>query len=625
MADIINKNFGASRDIKYVNQDFASLKAALIQYSKTYFPNSYKDFSDASPGMMFIEQASYVGDVLSFYTDYKFKESLFPYASERKNVVTLANYLGYKVKSTRASSTTLDVYQLIPAVLNTTTDDYEPDWTYALQIQEHMQVINGAGVGYITNDSIDFAVNNIASPTTSSVFSRDAYNIPEFFLFKKSVPASAGTVKTATFNVGDPQEFLNLTLPDADVLDILDVRDADNNQWHQVDYLAQDLIFIYENNTVANDTTLSQYNRSVPKLLKALKTSRKFTLNVNANNESYIQFGPGLNAFSDEIVYPTANIIGLGLTNLQNLNFTYDAAGLLHSKSMGQAPANTTITVQYTTGGGIKSNCVTGDITKISGVNYTNDESALNPTQLALLNTVKNSLKVSNSVPAVGGADAESIDEIKQNAFYYFAAQNRAVTADDYLAIIYSMPSKLGNIAKAYVKTSSANTLNSSGIDLYILTYDENKNLIPANDALIHNLKTFLQKYKIITDTINILPGHVINIGVEFKISVYSTYNKTTVLNDVIKSIKSFFEIDKWNFSQSINLNQLELEIAKTEGVQSILQLEIKNYTIDDGNYSEIEYNLASATTNKIIYPSLDPSIFEVKYPDTDIKGITVR
>jgi hypothetical protein len=157
------------------------------------------------------------------------------------------------------------------------------------------------------------------------------------------------------------------------------------------------------------------------------------------------------------------------------------------------------------------------------------------------------------------------------------------------------------------------------------LTYDENKNLVPANDALIFNLKTYLQKYKIITDTINILPGHVINIGVDFKISVYSTYNKTVVLNDVITSIKSFFEIDKWNFSQSINLNQLELEIAKTEGVQSILQLEVKNYTIDDGNYSEIEYNLASATSNKIIYPSLDPSIFEIKYPDSDIKGITVR
>jgi hypothetical protein len=624
MADTVNKNFGSTRDVKYVNQDFTSLKSALVQYAKTYFPNTYKDFSDASPGMMFIEQAAYVGDVLSFYTDYKFKESIFTFSSERKNVIALANYLGYKVRATRASTALLEVYQLIPAVLNSETGEMEPDLSYALQIQEHMQVLNSGGIGYITTDAIDFSVDDIISPTEISIFSRNSYNVPDFFLLKKTVNIIAGTVKTATFNIGDAQEFLNLTLPDSDVIDILDVRDSDNNRWYQVDYLAQDLVFISENNSAVNDMTLSQHNRAVPKLLKSLKTSRKFTVNVNADNETYIQFGPGTSAYTDEIVYPSAAAVGVGLSNLKTLNFSYDSSGLLKSKSMGQAPSNTQLTVTYISGGGPKSNCVTGDITKISGVSYSNDESALTPSQLALLTTVKNSLKVRNSTPATGGSGEETIDEIKQNAAYYFSSQNRAVTDDDYMSRIYSMPPSFGKIAKAFVKTTDSKS-SRFGVDIYVLSYDENKNLVPANAALIHNLKTYLQKYKMMTDTINILDGHVINIAVEFKISVYPTFNKTAVLVAAIDRVKSFFDIDKWNFAQSINVNQLELEIAKTEGVQSIFELKLKNMTIDDGNYSEIEYNLDSATSNKIIFPSLDPSVFEVRYPNNDIRGITVR
>ena len=236
-----------------------------------------------------------------------------------------------------------------------------------------------------------------------------------------------------------------------------------------------------------------------------------------------------------------------------------------------------------------------------------------------------------------------------------FGSQNRAVTQNDYLVKIYSLPPKYGAIAKAQVisnaslnvginkiltgvvdssnnATVTSNNVNDYfrkiaydisnpfAINVYILSYDENKNLIRPNTALVTNLITYLKQSRMITDGINVIDGYVINIGVEYSIMVYKGFNKKDVLLNCINATKAFFNIDQWNFSQPINLGQLQLEIAKTSGVQSIVNLKITNKTTLDGNYSPIEYDITSATKNNIIYPSIDPCIFEVKYPDSDIR-----
>jgi hypothetical protein len=657
MADTTPKQFGSNKkDVKYLNKDFASFKDALIQYSQTYFPNSYKDFSAASPGTMFIEQASYIGDVLSYYNDYQFKEGLINYSSERKNTVVLANYLGYKIKPTKAATTSLDVYQLIPAIKSNTLNEYVPDNTYALSIREHMQVVNSSNVNYITVDPIDFSVDTKNSPREATVYSRDEYGIPQFFLLKKSTTVIAGKLIEASFNINSPQQYLNITLPEKDVINVLDVRDSDNNRWYQVDYLAQDLIFTEEDNTSLNDGDLYSYKTTVSKLIKTLKTSRKFTVNVNASDTTYLQFGPGTNNISDEVVYPTQELVGVGLQNLNNLNISYDSSKLLTSNSMGQAPTNTTLTVNYTVGGGLQSNCPSDDIKTIVSIQYTNDYSVLNPSQLSLFQTVKNSLRITNPYPAVGGSGSESNDEIRENALNHFGAQNRAVTVDDYVTRVYGLPPRFGTISKAYVQTNSNlnvtvnrnvsgfsdyndqvtllnnsvenyfrkvnyDILNPFSINLYVLSYDSNKNLTPINDALVYNIRKYLEKYKMLTDGINIIDGYIINIGVDFKISVYNNYNKRDVLSQCIDRVKDFFMIDKLTFNQPINISQLELEIAKIEGVQAVVQISFKNLTLNDGAYSPYEYNLEQATVNKIIYPSLDPSCWEIKYPESDIRG----
>jgi len=660
MADIIQKSFNSSRrEIKYLNRDFSSFKTSLIEYSKTYFPRTYKDFSDASPGMMFIEMASYIGDVLSYYTDYQFKESLMPYAEERKNVLALANYLGYKTKPTKSSTTNIDLYQLIPSIKDS-NNNYIPDNNYALKIREYMEVSNESGVSFITTDPVDFSLDSKFSPREVTVYSRDNYGIPQFFLLKKSTKVIAGKITTSSFTVGASVPFYKISLSENNVIDIIDVKDSDNNKWYEVDYLAQDLIFTETENTSFTNNTYVQYSSEVPKLIKSFKTSRKFVVNVTANNTTYLEFGAGTDATSDEVIYPNSELVGVGLKNISNLNLNYDTSKLLNSETFGQSPSNTVLTVQYLVGGGLTSNSPSDTIKNISSVTYLNDVSGLNPSQNSLLTTVKNSFRISNPDPAVGGQNEESVEEIRQNALANFGSQNRTVTVDDYISRIYSIPPRFGSIAKVmvipnsdlsistnqtllngFVNNENQTTLinnslennfrkvnfdvsNPFSLNLYVLSYNSNKNLTQTNDALVYNIRHYLQKYKIISDSINIIDGYIINIGVDFKILVYNNFNKKEVLDQCLQKAKDFFNVDKWYFNQPININQLELELAKVEGVQSISEVVFKNLNQNNGNYSPHEYNLSEATHNKIIYPSLDPSVFEVKFPDNDIRGAVI-
>ena len=660
MADIIQKSFNSSRrEIKYLNRDFSSFKTSLIEYSKTYFPRTYKDFSDASPGMMFIEMASYIGDVLSYYTDYQFKESLMPYAEERKNVLALANYLGYKTKPTKSSTTNIDLYQLIPSIKDS-NNNYIPDNNYALKIREYMEVSNESGVSFITTDPVDFSLDSKFSPREVTVYSRDNYGIPQFFLLKKSTKVIAGKITTSSFTVGASVPFYKISLSENNVIDIIDVKDSDNNKWYEVDYLAQDLIFTETENTSFTNNTYVQYSSEVPKLIKSFKTSRKFVVNVTANNTTYLEFGAGTDAASDEVIYPNSELVGIGLKNISNLNLNYDTSKLLNSETFGQSPSNTVLTVQYLVGGGLTSNSPSDTIKNISSVTYLNDVSGLNPSQNSLLTTVKNSFRISNPNPAVGGQNEESVEEIRQNALANFGSQNRTVTVDDYISRIYSIPPRFGSIAKVmvipnsdlsistnqtllngFVNNENQTTLinnslennfrkvnfdvsNPFSLNLYVLSYNSNKNLTQTNDALVYNIRHYLQKYKIISDSINIIDGYIINIGVDFKILVYNNFNKKEVLDQCLQKAKDFFNVDKWYFNQPININQFELELAKVEGVQSISEVVFKNLNQNDGNYSPHEYNLSEATHNKIIYPSLDPSVFEVKFPDNDIRGAVI-
>jgi hypothetical protein len=659
MANTTQKSFQPnSKDVRYLNRDFASFREGLINFAKYYYPNTYKDFNDAAPGMMFIDMASYVGDVLSYYTDYTFKEGLFANTQERKNIIALAKYLSYKAKPTRGATGTLDVFQLAPA----TTDDegnYVPDEKFSLSIKENTQVSNNAGASFLTSEPVNFAVDTNLSPRVTSVYQRDNTGVPVYFLLQKSANIRAGKLVTKTFTIGNLQPFLDLFLDEDNVLEIISVKDSDNNTWYEVDFLAQETVLYNVPNNEAFEGDLSQFKGVVPYILKYLKTSRRFTVNVDENNRTFLEFGAGTDGFADEIINLSSRQVGAGLSNLSTLNLSLDPSNFLRNNTYGLAPINTTLTVTYTIGGGFESNSPSNSVININSIDIDNSTDGLAPEEVNLLNTVKGSIRVNNPDATTGGKGSETNDEIRQNAIASFAAQNRIVTQDDYLARVYSMPPQFGLIAKAQVITYNSldvnqnqilvGTVNSNNVatvannntqnffrkiaydrsnpfsvNLYILSYDVNKNLTTPNQALVTNLLTYLRKFRILTDGINIVDGYVINIGVEFVITVYKGYNKKEVLANTITAVKSFFNIDTWEFSQPINLSSLRLEIAKVEGVQTVVSLDIKNLTpltTNGDNYSSIEYDIDAATKNDMIFPSVDPSVFEIKFPDKDIKG----
>ena len=647
-----------SKDIRYLNRDFASFRDGLINFAKYYYPNTYKDFTDASPGLMFIDMASYVGDVLSYYTDYIFKESLFTNTQERKNIISLSRYLNYKVKPTRGATGKINIYQLCPSI----TDDngnYVPDSKFCLNIKENMQVTNNSGQSFLTSEPINFSVNTAISPLIQTVYSRDNTNVPIYFLLQKSAHIRSGKTVTKQFVVGEMQSFLDLYLDEENVIEIISVTDSDNNKWYEVDFLAQENVLYGVPNNDAFEGSLSQYKGSVPYILKYLKTSRRFTINVDENNRTFLEFGGGTNGFADEIINLSSEKVGVGLTNLTALNLSLDPSNFLKNDTYGLAPNNTTLTVTYTIGGGLESNSPSNSVINIGNVEIDNTTEGLAPEEVNLLNTVKTSLRVNNEEATTGGKGPEENEEIKQNAIAMFAAQNRIVTQNDYLTRVYSLPPKYGTVSKAQVITYNSLDVNQNqilvgtvdqnnvatvinnntqnyfrkiaydrsnpfAINLYVLTYDSNKNLTTTNDALISNLLTYLKQYRMLTDGINIIDGYVINIGVEFIITVYKGYNKKEVLGNAIGAVQNFFDIDKWEFSQPINLSSLRLEIAKTEGVQTVASLIIKNLTpltTNGDNYSPISYDIQAATQNDMVYPSIDPSIWECKYPEKDIRG----
>jgi hypothetical protein len=614
----------AKKDVKYLNKDFSQLKKSLVDFAKVYYPNTYKDFNEASVGMMFIEMAAYVGDVLSYYVDYQFKESMLVNSEERQNIIDSARSLGYRVKVSTPSVTSLDVYQLVPSKTDA-NGEIVPDLTYAQIIKPGMTAISDNGVSFITNFPVDFTVDTKNDPLEISVYQRNSSGQPEFYVLKKTVVASAGQIITKTVAVSDPTSFYRLELAETNVVGIMDMYDSDGNRWYETEYLAQDMVPIDSENIFKNDMVMSKYRDTTPFLIKFLKTSRRFVTGTNSDDTTFIEFGAGTNVKDDEIIIPNVNTVS-NQSLFRTENVSYDPANFLSSKSYGQAPANTTLTIRYVVGGGVASNVNANSITNVTSVEFFGDITELPNLEQNLTSTVRRSIKVNNSIPAVGGMGSESNDSIRTNALANHSAQNRAVTQQDYIVRSYAMPSKYGSIAKAYaiadqtVDTSKTN-YNPFAVNLYILCYNSQKKLITSNIAIQENLKTYLNQYRMLTDSVNIIDGYIINIGVDFGIIVYKNYNKRDVLTNCLTTVQAYFNIDNAQFCQPINLSRLELEISRVDGVQSVNYLKLKNLTVRDGDYSPYEYNIQSATVDKIIYPSLDPSVFEVKYPTKDIVG----
>jgi hypothetical protein len=617
-----------NREVKYLNKDFSQFRNNLINFAKIYFPNTYNDFNESDPGMMFLEMASYVGDVLSYYADKQLKESMLPYAEERANVYAIAQSLGYKPKISIPSSARVNIYQLIPA---TAASPKTPDWNYALTVQPGLQLESTeGGVPFIVYNGVDFSFSSSSEPTNISVYSYVGSD-PEYFLLEKSVNAISGELRTATFTFEEPKKFNKVLLADSDIINIYDVVDSDGNTWYEVPYLAQDTIFEKIDNTYTNDQTLADYASNVPYLLTLKRVPKRFVSRITSNNNLELQFGAGISDNADETIIPNPDNVGFGIpSNLRSLDLDYDPSNFMYTNAYGEVPANTTLTVRYLVGGGVRSNVGANTISKIGQfIGSTKNVSTTDPVFGPLATFIVGSLACSNVEAATGGRSGESVEEIRQNALATFGTQNRAVTLADYAVRAMSMPSDLGGVSKVHVTQDEQLSIfdlrqkikNPLALNFYCLGYDINKNLITLNDAAKINLKTYLSQYKILTDAINIKNAYIVNIAVKFEVIAMSNYNANEVLLRCIQNLRNFFDIDKWQINQPIIKSEIYKILYQTPGVQTVSDLSFKNMYGQSNGYSNNVYDLKGAERKGIIYPSLDPCIFEVKYPNTDIVG----
>ena len=613
------------KDVKYLNKDFNSFKQQLMEFAEVYFPNNFNDFSEGNPGMMFLEMAAYVGDVLSFYTDTQLRESFLLLAQEKENLYNLAYAMGYKPKVTTAASTNLDVFQLVPSKLE--NNNYIPDYNYALKIEPNSTFKSTEGPVFYINNQVNFEFSSSFDPTDVSVYQFDSSQNPEYFLLKKSTKAISGEIKTQTFNIGSTERFKTLTLFDSNVISIESIIDGEGNEYTEVPYLAQDTVFEEVENTAANDGELFGYNHQTPYLLKLKKVPRRFVTRLKQNNTLEIQFGAGISDKSDDQIIPNPDNIGLGIKDGRSkLDVAYDPSNFLYTRAYGQVPANTTLTVKYLVGGGLSSNVSSNTITQPGTLDMSNKPNL----SLPMLNFVKQSVASSNQEAAKGGGAGDSIEEIRMNTMANFAAQNRTVTKDDYLIRTLSLPPQFGRVAKAYITqddqmsplTTEPNRIpNPLALNLYTLGYDKDRFLTPLNTATKTNLATYLEQYRMLTDAINIKDAFVINFGLSFEITSFKNYNNEEVLLNCITELQNYFDIDKLQVNQPIVISEVENLIGGVNGVQAIEKITFENKSGTRSGYSQYKYDFTMATRNGVVYPSLDPSIFELKYPNIDIKG----
>jgi hypothetical protein len=735
------ENFKES-NVNYLNKDFGALKQSLMNYAKSYFPNTYRDFNETSPGMMLLEMNAYVGDVLSFYVDQQYREMLLPLAEERRNIITMAKMFGYKVKP------------IVPAYVDLTfKSDVNVSSGDASKVNYNHAGVFDAGIGVVSStdsnitfetlEPIDFRIEDDSD--TNTIGSTNAISgLAETYTLSRTVRAMSATQKTITFQVGVPEKFKTLIIPDTNVIDIISCVDSNNNNWYEVDFLAQDKVPIQIHYT-DDINRASAYadaeggldsGTAVPFSLTYINSPKRFTRETNQDNTTSLVFGNGvLKDGTDGTIdqgYIDMEQVGIVIPGQTNdLNQSIDPLLGNEYSTLGETPNNTTLTITYRVGGGINSNVPGVDLT--TGVS---DITAITP---ALGTATLTS--VTNNNPARGGKDEEDTIEIKEKAKAFFTTQNRCVTKEDYEARVLNIPSKFGNIAKAYVTREAPEILGDSNltqlqnyfndidsgvtffrdyinspqftlnlnnlidgtgnietvingldailaseidnieqpdisnlarelelgtINIYVLGYNNKKQLVGNTHfssvglptTLTSNIKNYLENFKIMTDTVTINDGYIVNFGVIFDVVAEKYANKQKVKLDCIQKIKDYFRIENMQFNQPIYKSNLEFELMGVEGVRSIGHVTLTQdydyfYLEDSGDgesltsptytYSRegdefidqsggegtagygFKYNFATALSDDgtiVLPPTTDnPAVFELKNPNENIEG----
>jgi len=595
----------AKRPINYTSRDFESIKNDLENYAKRYYPTTFKDFSEASFGSLMLDLVAYVGDQLSFYADFQANESFLDSAIRYDNVVRLSETLGYKNQGVAKSTGQVAIYMLVPVAVNSRA----PDLDYFPILQQGTILSGDNGATFTLTSDVDFSDSN--NEITVARTDSNTGN-PTFFAVKAFGQIVSGQQYEEQLIVGNYQRFLRLSLGRPNITEVLSVKDSQGNEYYEVENLSQDVVLSQVKNV--DDGS----REAVPYSMRVTPVPRRYVVEFNTDNTTSIQFGYGSeDNLTGNVIADPADVVLNVDSKPYVTETTFDPTNLIKTDKFGVVPTNTSLTVIYTANNTNTANAAVGSVTQIITPKLLfKDRTALSE---ATISTMVGSIEVDNEQPILGDTTPLTAEEVRTRAFGTYAAQNRAVTREDYMNLAYRMPTKFGKIKRANV-IRDENSLKRN-LNMYILSEDINGNLAAPNSVLKENLKVWLDNYRMINDTIDILDGKVINIGIRYEIIPDLDINRFDLLEQCNKAINDNFLTIKFGIGESVFISDIYKVLNDVPGVTDTKSVEL--YNRNGGTYSNYIYDIGANLSNDGRYLRIpSDSAAEILIPNTDIVGV---
>jgi hypothetical protein len=597
----------------YLAKDYGDFRASLLEYARTFFPDRIRDFGEASVGGLMLDMAAAVGDNLSYYLDHQFRELSWSEAVEVQNIERLLRNNGVKITGASPSTVTLSFYVEVPAV--TVNGKTQPDDSSLPVIGTETVVASNSGITFSTVEPLDFAEKDTVGNLNATITVGDTASdgTPLTYILSKEVIAVSGRIYTEQFTFGDSYSpFVSVNLANDNVTEVLSVKDSEGNNWYEVESLTQDTVFLSSPNYAADRDVVDNVMTIVP-------ASKRFIVTTDLQSRtSQLRFGGGDPDAEDDDIFPDPSKFALPTYGRSTIpRFTLDPNSLLRSKTFGQSPVSTTLTVSYRAGGGPSHNVNAGSIRTIKSLNIEFRDSP----SASLATSVRASVDVTNSVPATGGSSPPSIDQLRSLVPSTRNSQARIVTKSDLIARVYSLPSKFGKVFRAGVRANQNNPLASQ---LFVLSRDSKGRLIQSPDTLKYNLKNYLNEYRLISDALDVVDARVINYTLSVNIVPDPTSVPLNVSREVISSLKRVVDISRRQIDQGLVISEIVSAIISVPGVLSVTNVEIQSVMgeLDGREYSNVYFDVSTNTNRGVIVPP-PGSIFELRYPDYDITVTT--
>ena len=586
--------------INYTNREFQGIRKDLLQIAERHYPDTFQDFSQASFGSIMVDNLAYVADQLSFYLDYNVNETFLDTAYQYENIIRHGRTLGYKDNGRASTFGKVALYVLVPA----SPTGLGPDRRYIPILKKGSSFSSDTGLNYVLTENVDFS-----EPKTQVIAARSntTTGAPTFYAIKTYGNVVSGRFGSERVVVGAYERFKTITLSTANISEIISVFDEQGNEYYEVEYLAQDLIF--------KEVSNSNYkNDNVPSILKPFLASRKFAVNRSRNSVT-LQFGSGKSGESNVVADPAEVAMDVfGKTYVTNT--TFDPSRLTKNESMGIVPSDTTLTINYRSTNPTNSNLAVGALTRVkSALLDFEDRNNLSATSVS---EVISSIEISNEEPIVGDVTNPTSSEIKRRIFDTFPTQNRAVTQADYENMIYRMPSKFGSIKRCSAQRDPDSRRRN--INIYVISEDNFNNLTLTNNTIKNNLKTWMNNYRMLSDTIDVLDAFIINYGIEFVVRPSIGADRFTLVDECINILRDKYTNEKLFIGEHIDVAGIYTTLSGVEGVLSVSNIKIVNK--NGSNYSSTQFDINENTSpdgSSIIVPR--NAVAELKFPTVDIVG----